>query len=75
MRTRGKFIRKEIWYSICSIHGVYDEDCHMCRTGHWNNVITLWFTNLIHDHLYPLWYYKMNKEFPPKGFKKTLKDE
>jgi len=38
MRTRGKFIWKERWYSICSIHGRYHEDCFMCRTGTWENV-------------------------------------
>ena len=73
MRTRGKFIRKEVWYSICSIHGEYDEDCHMCKTGEWNNVVEIWFDGLLYKISYPLWFYKMNGEFPPKGFKKTLK--
>ena len=70
MRTRGKFIFKERWYSICSMHQEYDETCHMCRTGTWNNVVTLWFRNLQHDYAYPFWYKKMNGEFPPKNFKK-----
>jgi len=75
MRTRGKFIRKERWYSLCSMHQEYNEDCDMCKSGTWNNVVTLWFDGLLHDLAYPLWYHRKNGEYPPKNFKKNLKNE
>ena len=25
------FVKKEIWFSICSRHAVYDENCKMCN--------------------------------------------
>ena len=73
MRTRGKFVRKERWYSICSIHQEYNKDCPMCNSGTWNNVILIWLDSLLYKVSYPLWYNKMNGEFPTKNFKKDLK--
>jgi hypothetical protein len=38
MRTRGKGLKKEVWYSICSAHRDYKEDCSACNTGSWYKV-------------------------------------
>ena len=38
MVTRGKGSLKEEWYSICSMHHEYDENCDMCNCGKWINV-------------------------------------
>jgi len=42
MRTRGKGLKKEIWFSICSRHAIYDENCNMCNTGSWVFIFWQW---------------------------------
>ena len=57
---RGKGLRKQRWYSLCSAHPNHDKDCSMCQTGMWHNIylnkIETWF----HDHTYGLWYFWVN---------------
>jgi len=36
--TRGRFLAKEEWHSICSAHRQYDENCERCNVGTWGNV-------------------------------------
>jgi len=43
MKTRGKYFKREEWYSICSAHREFHEDCPTCNTGSWQNV---WITKL-----------------------------
>ena len=41
MKTRGKWLNKEEWYSICSrAHNInhYDPSCDLCQCGSWRNV-------------------------------------
>ena len=38
LRTKGRFLNKKEWYSICSIHYEYDKTCNMCNAGQWVNV-------------------------------------
>jgi hypothetical protein len=57
---RGKGLRKERWYSICSAHGDHDKDCPRCQVGHWHNVFTIKISGWFHDHCYPLWYFWVN---------------
>lgn len=44
MKTRGKFLNKQIWFSICSSHREYNKDCHLCNIGNWHKfqVVTFW---------------------------------
>lgn len=62
MRTRGKGLKKEIWFSICSGHYDYDENCKACNKGHWKNAlkhrISLGFYNLCPS----LWRWWINKK-------------
>ena len=38
METKGKFLNKNQWYSICSVHQKIDYNCKMCSCGSWNNI-------------------------------------
>lgn len=38
MRQRGEGKDLEQWYSICSAHHDYDENCPRCSVGRWINV-------------------------------------
>jgi hypothetical protein len=38
MKSRGEGLLREEWYSICSVHHDYNEDCNMCNCGNWINV-------------------------------------
>lgn len=64
MRTRRKGLKKEIWFSICSRHGDYQENCPLCNKGQWINVVSLWFNGILYKYMYPLWFYKMNGNWP-----------
>jgi hypothetical protein len=57
---RGKGLKKQRWYSICSAHGNYNKDCNMCRTGSWENMRKLAIGGWFHDHIYWLWYFWVN---------------
>ena len=61
LRTRGRFLTKEVWYSICSIHQEYKEDCKMCNTGTWNNVITSKISSLIYNLFPSFWSWWVNR--------------
>jgi len=43
MRDKGRFFRKERWFSICSTHQLYNKECSTCNVGTWENV---WRTNV-----------------------------
>lgn len=38
MRSRGRLLWRQEWYSVCSIHRPHRDDCNMCRAGSWVNV-------------------------------------
>ena len=61
MRTRGKGLKKEVWFSICSAHMEYDENCPRCATGTWNNVIKHKISSLIYDIFPSLWRWWVNR--------------
>lgn len=60
-RTRNKGIKKEIWFSICSKHYIYEDSCNLCRTGFWKNAIKYKTESFIY-YLFPrLWRWWVNK--------------
>jgi hypothetical protein len=61
MRTRGKDIKKEIWFSICSKHVIHDENCDMCNIGRWQNAIKYKFNSIIYDLFPLLWHRLINR--------------
>ena len=58
--VRGKGMKKETWYSICSTHMNYNKNCPRCDIGSWRNAwlgaISGWF----HDNVHWLWYFWIN---------------
>jgi len=60
MTVRGKGLRKQKWFSICSTHRDHDKNCPRCQIGSWNNVWKLAIEGWFHDHIYWLWYFWVN---------------
>ena len=61
MRTKGKFLNKQIWFSICSRHREYDEACDLCKIGEWENALKYKFSSFIYDNFPSIWRWYMNK--------------
>lgn len=61
MRTRGKYLKKEIWFSFCSRHSVYDETCNICNSGNWRNAIKYKVSSFIYDSFPSLWRWWVNR--------------
>ena len=61
MRTRGKGLKKEIWFSICSRHAIHDENCNMCNTGSWQNAIKYKVSSLRYNLFPSLWRWMVNR--------------
>lgn len=59
MKDKGFFIFKKKWYSICSAHQEYKNDCALCNVGSWKNVILSKIEGLI-NKLSPKLYKKIN---------------
>ena len=61
MKTRGKGIFKEEWYSICSAHYEHNENCELCNKGMWVNVIKHKIGSFIYDHFPNIWRWYVNR--------------
>lgn len=61
MRTRGKFLNKATWISICSMHPDYDEKCVACNHGNWSNNFKRGISSLIFDYFPELWKWYINR--------------
>lgn len=61
MKTRGKGLRKQEFYSFCSQHLIEDENCELCKHGVWINIYKHKIDSFIHDHFYKLWHWYMNR--------------
>lgn len=60
-RLRGKFFWKEEFYSICSRHFNWREDCPLCQKGEWINLWVHHVSSMVHDWAYPVWYWWVNR--------------
>jgi len=65
-RTKGSFLWKKYWYSLCSMHIEYKEDCNMCNAGTWYSIWRIWFNEVLWKISPELWRKMVNR-------KKTLK--
>lgn len=43
------------WYSICSTHYTYEQDCLRCRNGQWVHVWTQFWSELFYKLFPSLW--------------------
>ncbi len=61
MRSKGKFLFKQQWWSICSRHYVYDKECNICNAGHWEYTWVTKFNHLFFKISPRLWRWYMNR--------------
>ena len=54
-RSRYKGLKKQLWFSLCSQHSVYDENCSMCNHGSWRNAFYHKIENIIYNISSKLW--------------------
>ena len=66
MRTKGKFLNKKQWYSFCSKHHDYDENCKICNIGSQHNIYMVKINSFFHDNFYELWFYYVNLKYKNK---------
>ena len=57
---RDKGLKKQRWYSICSVHFTFNKDCNMCNTGSWENVWMLAISGWFYKHFTKLWVWWVN---------------
>jgi len=60
LRTRGSWLFREEFYSICSMHYIDRSDCSRCQTGEWINVWVHWISGLFYITSPKLWRYWIN---------------
>lgn len=60
LKERGKFIFKEEWYSLCSMHNVYDNDCPLCNTGSWRNIYIGKISSFFFKYFPKFWVFWVN---------------
>jgi hypothetical protein len=61
MRSRGKGINREVWFSFCSKHHTYNKDCHTCNIGNWERVIVYKLNSLVYNLFPSLWIWMRNR--------------
>lgn len=61
MKIRGKWFKKEIFFSFCSIHYIPEKSCKICNTGIWENYYTWKIKSFMHKYFYKLWFWYVNK--------------
>jgi len=61
MKTRGKGLKKQIWFSFCSRHQEYEENCDLCNMGTWESAITYKISSLIYKFFPSLWAWWVNR--------------
>lgn len=61
LKTRGRGLRRQEWYSICSAHQEYKEDCERCNCGTWSNVWRVHFSNLVYKIAPGFWIWWVNR--------------
>ena len=60
LRTKGKGLKKEAWFSICSCHQEYEESCKLCNTGNWENICKYKLSGLFYELFPNLWIWWVN---------------
>lgn len=62
LQTRGKWLKKEAWYSICSSHLEDDPECSRCQVGAWHNVYLLKVGSIVFKIAPRLWRWNANRK-------------
>jgi len=66
MKTRGKGFKKEMWFSICSRHFIYDENCDLCKKGCWRNAYNYKLSSIFYKIFPRLWCWAVNRKIRTK---------
>lgn len=61
MKTKGWGPFRFDWYSFCSSHQEYKENCKCCNAGHWTNHWKHLISSFICKKNYKLWYWWVNR--------------
>lgn len=61
--TKGRFLNKQKWISICSKHQTHDTECNLCNCGYWSNVWYGKMSGWVFDHYPKFWIWIMNTRF------------
>lgn len=61
-RIRGKWLLREQWFSICSNHRIYQQDCPRCNAGQWKNVLVSKISNICYKYYPRLWRRWVNRK-------------
>jgi hypothetical protein len=59
--SKGKLFWKKEWYSICSMHYLYNRNCELCRTGHWRNTWLAFIETFFYKVTPKLWMWWVNR--------------
>ena len=68
--SRGRFIWREEFYSICSKHQKNKSDCDMCSVGSWTNVYKQRIGHLVFRLVPGIWRWNANR----KGLEMEMRD-
>jgi hypothetical protein len=60
-RLRGRWFRREEFYSVCSRHYQWREDCNQCQAGMWRNIWMHHVSAFFNRFAYPLWHWWVNR--------------
>jgi len=59
--TKGFFLWRSRWYSICSKHQIAQDDCPLCNHGGWHNVYWGEIGRFIYNKFPRVWRWLVNQ--------------
>lgn len=72
LRSRGRWLNRQEFYSICSMHSEYEYDCDCCNAGSWSNVYVAKISQGFYKVCPSLWRVWANR--PNSKSQKTLEE-
>lgn len=61
-KDKGILFWRKRWFSICSMHRIHDDNCNMCRAGHWTNVWAYHIEGFVYDWFPNFWSWWVNRK-------------
>lgn len=62
MKTKGRFLFTQDWYSLCSRHQHHDENCETCSHGQWKYRYSHKISKWVFKKCPKLWVWWMNRK-------------
>lgn len=60
MKSKGRGLRKQVYFSICSAHQSDNEDCPLCKVGAWRNYWGWRFGHIVYKISPRIWRFFAN---------------